>query len=148
MDGQFWNNCLQIKVHFDSGGTCAKRVIKTTSSSVYLTGTVECGETETGAVTVSHTDSRYSQQYMTDKCTHINAKWASGRDSRSLLYILGLQPRDKAAMLVVNTKEIFWQNLHQNRDHFPAERNAFVLDPQHGRRDVTCKPAILRETLI
>ena len=38
--------------------------------------------------------------------------------------ILGLQPRDKAAMLVVNTKEIFLQNLHQNRVHFPAERNS------------------------
>ena len=56
--------------------------------------------------------------------------------------ILGLQPRDKAAMLVVNTKESFLLNLHQNRVHFPAERNAFVLDHQHGRRDVTCKPAI------
>ena len=53
-----------------------------------------------------------------------------------------MQPRDKAAMLVVNTKEIFLLNLHQNRVHFPAERNAFVLDHQHGRRDVTCKPAI------
>ena len=58
------------------------------------------------------------------------------------MHILGLQPRDKAAMLVVNTKEIFLQNLHQNRVHFPAERNAFVLDHQHGRRDVTCKPAM------
>ena len=58
------------------------------------------------------------------------------------LSILGLQPRDKAAMLVVKTKEIFLLNLHQNRVHFPAERNAFVLDHQHGRRDVTCKPAI------
>ena len=57
--------------------------------------------------------------------------------------ILGLQPRDKAAMLVVKTKEIFLLNLHQNRVHFPAERNAFVLDHQHGRRDVTCKPATL-----
>ena len=57
-------------------------------------------------------------------------------------YILGLRPRDKAAMLVVDTKEIFLLNLHQNRVHFPAERNAFVLDHQHGRRDVTCKPAI------
>ena len=56
--------------------------------------------------------------------------------------ILGLQPRDKAAMLVVKTKETFLLNLHQNRVHFPAERNAFVLDHQHGRRDVTCKPAI------
>ena len=57
-------------------------------------------------------------------------------------FILGLQPRDKAAMLVVNTKETFLPNLHQNRVHFPAERNAFVLDHLHGRRDVTCKPAI------
>ena len=45
-------------------------------------------------------------------------------------------------MLVVKTKEIFLLNLHQNRVHFPAERNAFVLDHQHGRHDVTCKPAI------
>ena len=45
-------------------------------------------------------------------------------------------------MLVVNTKEIFLLNLHQNGVHFPAERNAFVLDHQHGRRDVTCQPAI------
>ena len=58
------------------------------------------------------------------------------------LGILGLQPRDKAAMLVVNTKEIFLLNLHQNKAHFPAERNAFVLDHQHGRRDVSCKPAM------
>ena len=57
--------------------------------------------------------------------------------------ILGLQPRDKAAMLVVKTKEILLLNLHQNRVHFPAERNAFVLDHQHGHRDVTCKPAII-----
>ena len=25
---------------------------------------------------------------------------------------------------------------------FPKKRNGFVLDRQHGRRDVTCKPAI------
>ena len=57
--------------------------------------------------------------------------------------ILRLQPRDKAAMLVVtDTKEIFLQNLHQNRVHFPAERNSFVFDHQHGCRDITCKPAI------
>ena len=45
-------------------------------------------------------------------------------------HILGLQPRDKVAILVVNTKETFLLNLHQNRVHFPAERNAFVLDPK------------------
>ena len=58
------------------------------------------------------------------------------------VYILGLQPRDKVAMLVANTKETFLLNLRQNRVHSPAERNGFVLDPRHGRRDVTCKPAI------
>ena len=37
----------------------------------------------------------------------------------------------------------FSNNLHENRVSFPEESNAFVLDHQHGRRDVTCKPAIL-----
>ena len=60
--------------------------------------------------------------------------------------ILGLQPRDKVAMLVVTTKEIFLLNLHQNRVHFPVERNAFVHDHQHGCRDITCRPAILQNT--
>ena len=62
------------------------------------------------------------------------------KENKILLYavsILGLQPRDKAAMLVVNTKETFPLNLRQNRVHLPAERIAFVLDRQHGRRDVT-----------
>ena len=35
-----------------------------------------------------------------------------------------------------------WKNLHENRVKFPEERNAFVLDIQRDRRDVTCKPAI------
>ena len=39
-------------------------------------------------------------------------------------------------------KNIFSKNLHENRVWFPEERNAFVLDHQHGRHDVTCKPAI------
>ena len=56
--------------------------------------------------------------------------------------ILGLQPRDKAAMLRVNTIEFFLKNLHENRVKLPEERNAFVLDLQYGRRDVTCKPAM------
>ena len=29
------------------------------------------------------------------------------------------------------------------RQKFPEERNAFVLFIQHGRLDVTCKPAIV-----
>ena len=44
-------------------------------------------------------------------------------------------------MFGVKTKEqkkLFWKNLHENRVLFPEERNAFVLDQQHGRRDVTC----------
>ena len=73
-------------------------------------------------------------------CLHI-VVYGCANFSQEIL-ILGLQQRDKAAMLVVNTKEIFLLNLHQNIVHFPAERNAFVLDHQHGRRDVTCKPAI------
>ena len=39
-------------------------------------------------------------------------------------------------------KKLFSKNLHENRVLFPEERNAFVLDHQHGRRDITCKPAI------
>ena len=39
-------------------------------------------------------------------------------------------------------KNISLKNLHENRVQFPEESNAFVLDHQHGRRDVTCKPAI------
>ena len=54
--------------------------------------------------------------------------------------ILGLQPRDKAAMLVVNRKKLFSKNFHENRVKFLEERNAIVPDHQHGRRDVTCKP--------
>ena len=59
--------------------------------------------------------------------------------------ILGLQPRDKTAMLVVNTKETVLLNLHQDRVHFPAERNVFVLDHQYGGCGVTCKLAIRHE---
>ena len=39
-------------------------------------------------------------------------------------------------------QNFFPKNLHENRVQFPEERNAFVLDHQHGRRDVTCKPAM------
>ena len=38
---------------------------------------------------------------------------------------------------------MFLKNLHENRVTFPEEGNAFILVIQHGRRDVTCKPAIL-----
>ena len=41
-------------------------------------------------------------------------------------FILGLQPRDKAAMLVVNAI-IFFRALHVNGVSFSEERNAFVL---------------------
>ena len=42
--------------------------------------------------------------------------------------ILGLEPRDKAAMLVVHTIIFFSKNLHENGVYFPEERNAFVFD--------------------
>ena len=34
------------------------------------------------------------------------------------------------------------KNLHENGVYFPEERNAFAVDHQRGRRDVTYKPAI------
>ena len=42
------------------------------------------------------------------------------------------------SMLDHNTTEFFAKDLHENKVQFPEERNAFVLDYQHGRRDVTC----------
>ena len=40
-------------------------------------------------------------------------------------------------------KRIFFsQNLHENGVQFPKEKDAFVLDHQHGRRDVSCKPVL------
>lgn len=58
-----------------------------------------------------------------------------------VLQVLGLQASDKAAMLMVITMKYFLCR---------GERDAayvlglfwFVLDHQHGCRDVTCKPAI------
>ena len=41
-----------------------------------------------------------------------------------------------------NSKIFFAKNLHENRFLFPKKRNGFVLDRKHGRRHVTCKPAI------
>ena len=41
-------------------------------------------------------------------------------------------------------KNFFSKNVHENGVYFPEERNAFVHDYQHGRHDVTCKPAIAR----
>ena len=46
-------------------------------------------------------------------------------------------------MLGVKRIELFIEEKHENRVEFPGEeRNAFVLDHQHGRRVVTWKPAI------
>ena len=47
----------------------------------------------------------------------------------------------KAAMLRVNTIHFFLNDVHKSRVLFPDERNTFVLDHQHGRCDITCKPA-------
>ena len=40
------------------------------------------------------------------------------------------------------------KNLHENRVEFPKERTAFILDHQHGHRDVTCKVAIILLVII
>ena len=59
--------------------------------------------------------------------------------------ILGLQPRDKAAMLVVlvvNAIERLLEEFRRKWSLVPRGEKCFVLDQQHGRRDVTCKPAI------
>ena len=45
-----------------------------------------------------------------------------------------MQPRDKTAMLGVNTIEFTWK-----KSLVPRGERCFY---QHGRRDVTCKPAI------
>ena len=55
--------------------------------------------------------------------------------SRYHMDVLSLQPRDKATMLGVSF-------LDENRGYFPEKRNAFVLDDQDGRCDVTCKPEL------
>ena len=49
--------------------------------------------------------------------------------------ILCLQPHNKAAMLVVNTINMFVKNLHKNEVHFQAERNDFAHYHQHGRHE-------------
>ena len=43
-------------------------------------------------------------------------------------------------------KNCLSKNLHKNIFYFPGERNAFVLNHQHGRHDVTCKQAIANHT--
>ena len=53
------------------------------------------------------------------------------RDTYALT-MLGLQARDKAAILMFNTIN----TLHKSGVKMPEERNAFILDSQHGRRDV------------
>ena len=44
------------------------------------------------------------------------------------LDILGLQPCDMVALLLVNTINIISRNLHENGVYFPEDRNSFVLD--------------------
>ena len=60
----------------------------------------------------------------------------------SLVFILGLRPRDKAATLVIDIIDNFLRILYENGVTFPEERSTFVLD-HHGRRDVKCKQAII-----
>ena len=70
--------------------------------------------------------------------------------SLSLKDILALTKKGKRFLVCKHvTRRLCWwsvqqnfflKNLHENRVMFPEERNAFVLDHQDSRRDVTCKP--------
>ena len=58
-----------------------------------------------------------------------------------LLYFLGLQPRDRAAMLVVYNR-IFARRIYMKIEFSSQERQAFVL-LAFGRCDVMCKKPIV-----
>ena len=73
-----------------------------------------------------------------------------------MFYSAGLQALAKASrqLLVFNqvTRQPWWwtkqynfvsHDLHEKRVQFPVERNTFVFVLQHGRRDVSWKPAIV-----
>ena len=48
--------------------------------------------------------------------TDVHYRWVVILTPKQIYYILGLQPRDKAATLGVNTIEsVFSKNLHENR---------------------------------
>ena len=63
--------------------------------------------------------------------------------SRYHVGILGLQPRDKAAMMGVSKKELFSRRIYMKIDD-TSQRTEMVLllDDQDGRSDVTCKPEV------
>lgn len=56
-------------------------------------------------------------------------------------YILGLQPREKAAMLGVNTREFFW-NMKREFSFQRREMLWFLSTTMTAVIDVTCKPSI------
>ena len=56
-------------------------------------------------------------------------------------YILGLQPREKAAMLGVNTREFFW-NMKREFSFQRREMLLFLTTTMTAVIDVTCKPSI------
>ena len=61
-------------------------------------------------------------------------------------YTLGLQPCDKAAMLVVNTIEFFFRRIYMTTE-FSSQRSKmllFMTTNMPASRDVTCEPAIER----
>ena len=53
--------------------------------------------------------------------------------------IVGLQARDKAAMLVVNTIIVFFECYRQMEFGSQRREMLFVLIHQYGRHDFTCK---------
>ena len=64
---------------------------------------------------------------------------------KQIYYILGLQPRDKAAMFYVNTiVRIFSRRIYMKIEFSSQKREMLLslITDQHGRSDVTCKPTI------
>ena len=61
-------------------------------------------------------------------------------------YTLGLQPCDKAALLVVNTIEFLFRRIYMTTE-FSSQRSKmllFLTTNMPASRDVTCEPAIER----
>ena len=62
-----------------------------------------------------------------------------------MINILGLQPRDKAAMLVVNTIKVnkfFSRIIYMKTGFSPQRREMLLLLNLNHQHDITCKRAI------
>ena len=68
-----------------------------------------------------------------------NFSWVLQSSQRKLktMCILGLQPRTRRPSWWSIQQNFFSKNVHENKVQFPEDRNAFVLDHQHGGCDFT-----------